>query len=99
MKVGKVTKATQKGQIVIPKEYRDALSVREGTPLHITLKGQGIYIQPIHDIIHTEERDESYLEVLERTQGALAKYGKEIDKEMAEKRKIELAESKKRKTW
>ncbi|HEX9722633.1 MAG TPA: AbrB/MazE/SpoVT family DNA-binding domain-containing protein [Candidatus Paceibacterota bacterium] len=99
MKVGKVTKATQKGQIVIPKEYRDILHVSEGTPLHISLKGQGIYIQPVKEIIHQEERDDSYLKILEETKGALAKYGKQIDEETKARRKIELAASKRRKSW
>ena len=99
MKVGKVTKATGKGQIVIPKEYRDILHVSEGTPLHISLKGQGIYIQPVKEIIHQEERDDSYLKILEKTQGAWAKDAKAIDEQLKQRRKIELAESKKRKEW
>lgn len=99
MKVGKITKATEKGQIVIPKEYRDILHVREGTPLHISLKGHGVYIQPVAGIIHQEERDDSYLKILEKTKGSLAKYAREIDAEMRERRKVELAASKRRKSW
>ncbi|OHA64439.1 MAG: hypothetical protein A2940_02305 [Candidatus Wildermuthbacteria bacterium RIFCSPLOWO2_01_FULL_48_29] len=97
MKVGKITKASQKGQIVIPKEYRDALSVREGTPLHISLKGQGIYIEPVEGIIHREEGNEAYLKLLEKTKGAWA--GDDWEETEKKRRKIELAASKRRKTW
>ena len=100
MNIGKITKATKKGQIVIPKEFRDALHVREGTPLHISLKGQGIYIQPIEGIIHQEEREDSYLQILKKTQGAWAKHAKLIDEETKNRRKIELEAAKKaREAW
>jgi AbrB family looped-hinge helix DNA binding protein len=96
MKVGKVTKATGKGQIVIPKEFREALHVREGTPLHISLKGQGIYIQPIEDIIHQEKSEDSYLQILEKTKGVWKDDWEETEKK---RREIELAASKRRKAW
>lgn len=100
MKVGKITRTTKKGQIVIPKEFRDALRVGEGTPLHISLKEGGIYIQPVEDIVPQEDGAAAYVGILENTRGAWAgdadKSAKEEKKRKAGERK---ASQRMRRTW
>ncbi len=44
MKIGSFTTPNDKGQIVIPKEMRDALSIDTNATLNIILAGKGIYI-------------------------------------------------------
>lgn len=97
MKGGKVIRVTKKGQIVIPKDMRDVLYVREGTSLHISQKGQGLYIQPTEEIRHYEEQADSYLSLLEKTQGTWK--DDDWDKATKQRKKIELEASKRRKAW
>ena len=70
MKAGVVIKPNEKGQIVIPKEMRDALGIDSNIMLNLILAGKGIYIYPIKEIITNSETENSYAKLLEKTQGA-----------------------------
>ncbi len=70
MKIGNFTTPNSKGQIVIPKQLRDALGITPKTPLNLVLRGGGIYIYPIDEVITKLESESSYLSILEKTQGA-----------------------------
>lgn len=72
MNASAITIANEKGQVVIPKPVRDKIGIRKGMLLKVALRGNGVYLYPITDILTAEDRDESYLKVLERTQGAWA---------------------------
>lgn len=98
MKVGVITQTNQKGQIVIPKHFRETLGIKSSVLLNLMLRGGGIYIQPVDEVITKTEKEPSYVKILEKTQGAWA--GDDWDKTRKKKRKIELAASKRRKkSW
>jgi len=95
MKIGSVVKTNQKGQIVIPRDFRDELGIDSTVSLNLILRGGGIYIYPIEEVVSSLEREDSYLKILEKTRGS---WGKEDWKNLRRKRRrIELAASKRRK--
>ncbi len=95
MKVGTITKTNQKGQIVIPKAMREELGIDADVPLNLALKDNGIYIHPVDEVFASKRGEGSYLDILEKTQGAWAK--EDWTSLKKRRRKIELAASKKRK--
>lgn len=95
MKIGIITKPNAKGQIVIPKEFRDALGIDSKVLLQLSLRGSGIYIQPIEGVITKEGKESSFVEILRKTQGAWV--GDDWEKTRARRRKIELAAARRRK--
>lgn len=96
MKVAAIVEPNTKGQIVIPKRMRKTLGIGLNSPLHLSVRGKGIYIYPIVDVIRNVDHDDAYPKILEKTRGSWA--GDEWDAKRTEKRKRELAASKKRKT-
>lgn len=50
MKVGKISFANKKGQLVIPKKYRDELGITDETPLHIVKNEAGLLIYPLAEV-------------------------------------------------
>lgn len=93
MKIGTITQPNKKGQIVIPKEYRDRLGINDTTPLNVVLKGNAIYLYPVEEILTAAESESSYVKVLEKTQGKWAG----VEEHTKNKRALELKASKKRK--
>jgi len=95
MKVGAITTPNQKGQIVIPKKMRESLGITPNVSLNLMLRGNGLYIQPIKEVLVESEDEDSYQELLKKTQG---KWKDEDWQDLRKKRKkIELKASKKRK--
>lgn len=94
MKVGNIIKLNQKGQIVIPQEFRKSLDIKSNIPLNIIRRGGGLFIYPIKEVIASFESENSYYKILEKTRGKWKEYGNKL---MAGRRKIELAASKNRK--
>lgn len=95
MKVGVITKPNQKGQIVIPKKMREVLGINDNVALNLILRGNGIYIYPVEEVVAKGERESSYLEILQKTQGTWRK--EDWGTVRKKRRKIELTASKKRK--
>lgn len=95
MKVGIITTPNVKGQIVIPKVIREALKIGPNTPVNLQLRGDGIYIHPIREIITDVESENSYGKILALTQGALG--AKPYYKNEKLRRKIELQAARRRK--
>lgn len=95
MKVGIITQSNKKGQIVIPIEIRKSLGINSSIPLKIVLRGNGIYIYPIGEVIPAIETENSYPKILEKTRGAWAIEKKGNLKEH-QKRKLEVSASKRR---
>ncbi len=91
MKIGELVNANSKGQIVIPQKYRELFGISSGVALNITPKYNGIFIEPIADVLPQTYvgSDEMYLKVLEATKGAWGK----IDPENKSKESIELKAS------
>jgi AbrB family looped-hinge helix DNA binding protein len=98
MKVGSFTTANDKGQIVIPKDIRDALGITANVTLNITQAGQGIYIYPVEEFITKSEMESSYIDLLKKTQGS---WGNEPDAEIdKQRRELEAKASDSRKnSW
>lgn len=95
MKIGTIAKSNQKGQIVIPKEMRKALGIDANISLNLILRGNGIYIYPVEEVITKTEGESSYLKILQKTQGAWFQEG--WDSLKKKRGKIELTASKNRK--
>jgi len=95
MNLGVITKPNSKGQVVIPKKYREELGINEKVPLNITLQGKGLYITPIEKSISSKDSRKLFIEVLEKTAGAWI--GDSWPETEKRRRKIELAASRRRK--
>jgi AbrB family looped-hinge helix DNA binding protein len=96
MKIGAFTTPNEKGQIVIPKEIRDALGIDTSVTLNIMQAGKGIYIYPVEEFITKADGESSYVHLLEKTKGSWGDLNKE-DIIRTEKTQLELEASKKRK--
>lgn len=94
MKVGIITRPNKKGQIVIPKEMREELEIDATSVLNIVLKGQTISIFPVDEVITKVERENSYVEILKKTQGSWGNVPHVSEK----RKKVELTASSRRKT-
>ncbi|OGE81613.1 MAG: hypothetical protein A3H72_00980 [Candidatus Doudnabacteria bacterium RIFCSPLOWO2_02_FULL_48_8] len=70
MKIQHIAKTNEKGQIVIPKDLRDELGISDKVSLHLVKKGPGIYIYPVSEVIGEFDTVNSYLAILEKTQGS-----------------------------
>lgn len=70
MKVGIIAKPNEKGQIVIPKEIRDALGIDASVPLNMSVRSGGIYLYPIVEVFGVVDTESSYMKLLGRTKGA-----------------------------
>lgn len=97
MKIGIITKPNEKGQVVVPKKLRDLLGINENTLLNLVVRGKGIYLYPISEVIGKVESENSYYKVLEKTRG---KWSENWSVLRDERRDVELTASKRRKkTW
>ncbi len=95
MNLGIVTKPNTKGQIVIPKKFREELGINEDVLLNLVIKGNGVYITPLDKAITTSDTTKISLEILRRTAGAWG--GDDWGKTEIERNKIEIKASEKRK--
>lgn len=57
-----VVKVSSKGQLVIPKEIREALGVRPGTEMHVEVAGRKIVLEPIESFTPVEALYGKYAE-------------------------------------
>lgn len=98
MKIGNIVEPNSKGQIVIPKKVRDALGITPQTPLNLVVRGTGIYLYPIDEVMTKMEGESSYLKLLEQTQGSWA--NDDWNEQEKKIRKIELtAAGKNKQAW
>lgn len=93
MKIGKLSNTNSKGQVVIPQEYRDLLGITPEVPLNIVPRFNGLFLEPVSDIIPKVKTDDMYAVVLESTKGAWGN----ISLVNKEKEELELKESESRK--
>ena len=100
MNMGVITYPNQKGQIVIPKTMRDQMGISQKVALNIVMQQDRIYLQPIKDIVTTNEsKNELLIKMLAKTAGSWA--NDDWPKTEKARKKIELQASAKRKreTW
>lgn len=99
MKVGVITQPNKKGQIVIPQSMRKALKIADNSVLNMVMRGSGIYIYPVDEVITSSEKENAYIKILSKTKGTWSDEKLDIKKDDKRKKK-ELAASKRRKqTW
>ena len=65
MNLGVITQTNDKGQLVVPKSYRDALGINPDIPLQILLKPDGFYVRMIENIITKNTGSDLYLQLLD----------------------------------
>ena len=95
MNVGTIITPTAKGQIVIPYKMRASLGISVDSPLHLSLVGETIMMQPVRSIITTRDSNAAFRELLQKTAGAWA--GDDWPKTEKKTKKLELAAARKRK--
>jgi len=93
MQIGEITTTNSKGQIVIPKKLRRELGITAGTVIKVSPLAKGLYLAPIKGFITSEENENSYIKILEKTAGSWGKVSKN-----KLRREIELEASQLRKT-
>ena len=96
MKIGVITKPNSKGQVVIPKDMRNALNITSDVVLNLVLIGNGIYIHPVIGVLTKSDTDSSYLKLLKKTKGAWT--DKNWQKLSKNRSLLELKASRSRKT-
>ncbi|OGD79837.1 hypothetical protein A2368_04640 [Candidatus Collierbacteria bacterium RIFOXYB1_FULL_49_13] len=94
MNLNTVATPNTKGQIVIPKKYREKLGIRAGVLVNITLKTGGVFIAPLEKGTATSDSRYLALTILGRTAGAWA--GDDWEQLETNKKKVELAAAKER---
>lgn len=95
MKSGIIVTPNTKGQIVIPKKMREALGINQQVNLNLVLRTDGIFLQPIKEIIGPTENRAQFLKILEKTRGSWA--GDNWPTTENKRRALEVKEAKKRK--
>lgn len=89
-----LTNPNAKGQIVIPKVYRDALQISQHTVLAIQLQGKKVVIQPVKSVNLSDSNNKSnYLRALKHTKGTWedSDYQNYQAQRKLEKKKAQLA--------
>jgi AbrB family looped-hinge helix DNA binding protein len=97
MNIGKIILTNQKGQIVIPSDFRQKLGIKANTYLNVLIQNDSIVIKPIKEIHSDSEIDDSYYFILKDTQGSWAEDEEMIKEEDIKSRKRELSAAKRRK--
>ena len=98
MIIGKIVNTNNKGQLVIPQEYREMFGITGNMNLNIIPKSTGLFIQPITRVIPNTPTDDVYSQILEKTVGAWNDDG--FDETTKKRRKIELeASDRRREEW
>ncbi|MEK7504429.1 MAG: AbrB/MazE/SpoVT family DNA-binding domain-containing protein [Patescibacteria group bacterium] len=72
MNLGIITQTNDKGQMVIPKSYRDTLGINPDVPLQLLLKTDGFYVRMVENVITKNAGSDLYLQLLDNTAGAWA---------------------------
>ncbi|MBU1084957.1 MAG: AbrB/MazE/SpoVT family DNA-binding domain-containing protein [Candidatus Beckwithbacteria bacterium] len=85
----------QKGQIVIPKAFRKSLNIDNNVALNLNLTTTGIFISPVTQVLTKAFTENSYSEILKKTQGAWN--NDSWSKTRIKRQKIELKAAKSRK--
>ena len=96
--IGTIVTPMARGQITIPKEYRDKLGITPDTPLNVTLEDDRIVVRPLEKMMADESpyvikpkySREEYLKILKKySKSKLVLWTDEDDKAREEMRKKE----------
>jgi AbrB family looped-hinge helix DNA binding protein len=94
-KLTTTSKLNTKGQIVLPKEYRDLLNIKTDDTIQISLKGNTICINLLKEVVLDGSYEDSYTDILKKTVGS---WGDLKDQELDIKDNIEITAAKKRRS-
>ena len=92
-----LVRSNAKGQIVIPKAFRDILGVIEESDLKISILENSIIITPVTGYITAEDDMELYKNLLEISKGAWGKVSTKEKSLETDRKNFEINESKKAK--
>ena len=95
MKIGEFARTNSKGQIVIPKSIRKVLGIDSDTTLNIIVMGNNILISPVEEFITKLEKEDSYSNILKKTQGTWS--GDDWEETEAKRKDLEIKSSSLRK--
>ena len=96
--IGTIVTPMARGQITIPKEYRDKLGITPDTPLNVTLEDDRIVVRPLEKMMARESpyvikpkySREEYLKILKKySKSKLVLWTDKDDKAREEMRKKE----------
>lgn len=99
--IGTIVTPMARGQITIPKEIRDKLGIKPGTPLNVTLEVNKIVVQPLKQLLNNMTPGEtvkpklSPVEYVRRLQGIKGVWWTKAD----DIKLIKLAAKEKRPDW
>ena len=96
MNLGYIVEPNSKGQVVIPKDVRTKLEISKGDLLNLVVRGDGIYLHPIRQVVPKLVKSDAYGKILAKTQGTWA--GDSWEETEKKRRVIELKAAKARKT-
>lgn len=101
MNIGNITTAGNKGQIVIPSEYRKSLGITPDTLLSLSLIGGGVYVQPVTVMPSKVVYDDgAFLQFLAKHRGFWGKETKEEKRIRLASKKMEIRRAQElRKIW
>lgn len=92
MDVGVITQVNTKGQIVIPKKYRELLNLNEGSYVNIFPTNRGIFIEPLNHQSNVSKSKEEFLKILEDSAGSWGSETEEEKQDRKERLKLERKE-------
>lgn len=98
MNLGNIVSPNEKGQIVIPKEIRDAMGIISGSYLQLIYSGSSIILNPIKAVVTVQDLESSYKDILKKTAGTWS--NDNFPQTRKKRRKIELeAITNNKKVW
>lgn len=86
-----------KGQVVIPVQYRKQLGINPKTLLNLVIRGSSLVVQPVFAVPVVSDDNTAYLQLIKKIQGSWGGETAVEKKEVLARRKTELITTKKSK--
>lgn len=93
MNITTIAISNAKGQIVIPKKFRDYLRIKKGGAVNLTLREKYFMVEPILGVVTDTNQSQLFDEILRKTKGTWA--GDDWPETEKKRHEFGLAESKK----
>ena len=100
MQIGTIVRPNVKGQVVIPKQIRIALSIDKNSNLNLVIRDHAIHMYPVVDIGVKTLNKSVFLKILKETRGAWRHPIKQEIEKAGKRREVELAATRRnKKAW
>lgn len=100
MNVGITAQLTDRGQVVVPANFRKILGLNGDSLVNFLLQGEGLYLQPVRTVPVLSGDNTSALMLLKKIQGSWGEKTAEDKNNEAKIRKLEISAVKKSKnSW